>query len=129
MARESAMTPEDVLAGISVGIDQGLRAAAAGAEMIGLGEMGIGNSTAASAITAALTGLPPAAVTGRGTGADDAMLRRKVAVIEDALRQRQPDPRDGLDDASLAAIPDADLITISSKATELLALGESRTKN
>lgn len=97
MARESAMMPEDVLAGISVGIDQGLRAAAAGAEMIGLGEMGIGNSTAASAITAALTGLPPASVTGRGTGADDAMLRRKVAVIEDALRQRQPDPRDGLD--------------------------------
>lgn len=97
MVREPAMTAEEMLAGISVGIDQGLQAAAAGAEMIGLGEMGIGNTTAASAITAALTGLSPAAVTGRGTGADDAMLLRKIAVIEHAIRERQPDPHDGLD--------------------------------
>lgn len=97
MVREPAMTTEDMLEAISVGIDQGLRATAAGAEMIGLGEMGIGNSTVASAITAALTGLPPAAVTGRGTGASDAMLVRKIAVIERALQQRQPVAHDGLD--------------------------------
>lgn len=90
------MTAEEVLAAVTVGVEQGLEAAAR-VDMIGLGEMGIGNSTAASAITAALTGLPPAAVTGRGTGADDAMLQRKIAVIEAALRQRQPDPGDGLD--------------------------------
>ena len=95
-AREPAMTSEELLAAVMVGVEQGLEVAAR-VDMIGLGEMGIGNSTAASAITAALTGLPPAAVTGRGTGADDEMLQRKIAVIEEALRQRQPDPGDGLD--------------------------------
>jgi nicotinate-nucleotide--dimethylbenzimidazole phosphoribosyltransferase len=96
MVREPAMTSDEVLAAITVGIEQGLDAARR-VDMIGLGEMGIGNSTAAAAITAALTGLPPADVTGRGTGADDAMWRRKIAVIEQALRARRPDPNDGLD--------------------------------
>jgi nicotinate-nucleotide--dimethylbenzimidazole phosphoribosyltransferase len=96
MLREPAMTPDEVIAAIAVGIELGLDAAER-VDMIGLGEMGIGNSTAAGAITAALTGLPAASVTGRGTGADDAMLQRKIAVIEEALRARQPDPRDGLD--------------------------------
>jgi nicotinate-nucleotide--dimethylbenzimidazole phosphoribosyltransferase len=96
MVREPAMTPDDTLAAIAVGVEQGLDAATRVA-MIGLGEMGIGNSTAAAAVTAVLTGLPPASVTGRGTGADDAMWRRKIAVIEEALRQRRPNPEDGLD--------------------------------
>jgi nicotinate-nucleotide--dimethylbenzimidazole phosphoribosyltransferase len=96
MVREPAMTPDEVLAAIVVGIEQGLDAAER-VDMIGLGEMGIGNSTAAAAITSALTGLPPATVTGRGTGADDAMWHRKIAVIEEALRERRPDPHDGLD--------------------------------
>lgn len=96
MVREPAMTPDEALAAIVVGIEQGLDAAQR-VDMIGLGEMGIGNSTAAAAITAALTGLPPATVTGRGTGADDAMWQRKIAVIEEALRERRPDPHDGLD--------------------------------
>lgn len=85
-AREPAMTREEAQAAIAVGIEIGREVIAAGADMIGLGEMGIGNSTAASAVTAALTGLPASAVTGRGTGADDAMLDRKIAVIDQALR-------------------------------------------
>ncbi len=85
-AREAAMTSEQARAAIAVGMALGREVIAAGADMIGLGEMGIGNSTAASAVTAALTGLPVNAVTGRGTGADDAMLARKVAVIEQALQ-------------------------------------------
>jgi nicotinate-nucleotide--dimethylbenzimidazole phosphoribosyltransferase len=96
MVREPAMTPQEALAAITVGVEQGLEATAR-VQMIGMGEMGIGNSTAAGAITAALTGRPPASVTGRGTGADDAMVRRKIDVIEQALRERRPDPRDGLD--------------------------------
>jgi nicotinate-nucleotide--dimethylbenzimidazole phosphoribosyltransferase len=96
MVREPAMTADEALAAIVVGLEQGLDAAAR-VDMIGLGEMGIGNSTAASAVTAALTGSLPAVVTGRGTGADDAMLQRKIAAIEEALRARRPDPRDGLD--------------------------------
>lgn len=97
LAREPAMTAEQADAAIAVGLEMGRDAIAAGVDMIGLGEMGIGNSTAASAVTAALTGLPVAAVTGRGTGADDAMLARKVRVVEQALRRHRPDPADAFD--------------------------------
>jgi nicotinate-nucleotide--dimethylbenzimidazole phosphoribosyltransferase len=97
MAVEPAMTRDEALAAIAVGIDVARETASAGIDMIGLGEMGIGNSTAASAVTAALTGLPAARVTGRGTGADDAMLERKIGVIERALRRHHPDPQDPVD--------------------------------
>ena len=59
--------------------------------------MGIGNTTASSAIVSAICGKTPQAVTGRGTGVDDAGLARKVAVIERALALNKPDPRDALD--------------------------------
>jgi len=88
-AREPAMTREQAQAAIDVGLDIGRDVIASGANMIGLGEMGIGNSTAASAVTAALTGLPASAVTGRGTGADDAMLARKMAAIDEAVRRHR----------------------------------------
>jgi len=58
--------------------------------------MGIGNTTAASALTAALAGRPVAEVTGRGTGIDDARLAHKVAVIERAIAVNRPDPADPL---------------------------------
>src|SRR5438128_1427115 len=61
------------------------------------GEMGIGNTTAASAIAAAITGAGPERVTGRGTGVDDATLARKVDVVRRALAVNVPDARDGLD--------------------------------
>lgn len=97
MAREPAMTPDQADAAIAVGLEMGRDAIEAGVDMIGLGEMGIGNSTAASAVTAALTGLPVADVTGRGTGADDAMLAHKISVIERALQRHAPDPADPFD--------------------------------
>jgi nicotinate-nucleotide--dimethylbenzimidazole phosphoribosyltransferase len=97
MAREAAMTRDQADAAIAVGLEMGRDAIAAGVDMIGLGEMGIGNSTAASAVTAALTGLPVASVTGRGTGADDAMLAHKISVIEHALQRHRPDPADAFD--------------------------------
>lgn len=65
--------------------------------MVGLGDMGIGNTTASSAITALLTGKPVEAVTGRGTGLDDGHLSRKTALIEQAIRLHHPDPEDGMD--------------------------------
>ena len=97
MAREPAMTRDQADAAIAVGLEMGRDAIEAGVDMIGLGEMGIGNSTAASAVTAALTGLPVASVTGRGTGADDVMLAHKVSVIERALQRHRPDPADAFD--------------------------------
>ena len=62
-----------------------------GVRVLALGEMGIGNTTSASALAASLTGLPAASVTGRGTGLDDAGLRHKIAIIEQALTRHFPD--------------------------------------
>jgi nicotinate-nucleotide--dimethylbenzimidazole phosphoribosyltransferase len=58
--------------------------------------MGIGNTTAASALAAAFTGASPDEVTGRGTGIDEATLRRKIATIRRALEINQPDPSDAI---------------------------------
>src|SRR5699024_10397616 len=56
-----------------------------GADLLVAGEMGIGNTTAAAAVIAAITGVDASAVTGRGTGIDDAMLDVKTRVIEGAI--------------------------------------------
>jgi nicotinate-nucleotide--dimethylbenzimidazole phosphoribosyltransferase len=69
----------------------------AGVRVVVLGEMGIGNTASASALTAALLGLPAAEVTGRGTGLDDAGWRHKVAVLERTLALHFPDPRQPAD--------------------------------
>jgi nicotinate-nucleotide--dimethylbenzimidazole phosphoribosyltransferase len=71
-----------------------------GVRVVALGEMGIGNTTSASALTAALTGAAASEVAGRGTGLDDAGLRRKVTVLEEALARHfpgRPGPSDPLD--------------------------------
>jgi nicotinate-nucleotide--dimethylbenzimidazole phosphoribosyltransferase len=65
-----------------------------GVDLLAVGEMGIGNTTAASAITAAMTGLPAERVTGRGTGIDDARYRHKVGVVTRALQKNRPGPAD-----------------------------------
>jgi len=84
-ARERAMTEDQALAAVAVGMEVASKAAASGAEVIVLGEMGIGNTTSASAIAAALTRRPATVVTGRGTGLDDEAVARKAAVVERAL--------------------------------------------
>ncbi len=95
-SKEPALTPGETMAAITLGLELAVDAKKAGVNLIGIGEMGIGNTTAAAAITAALTGLPVAAVTGRGTGADDEILARKRFVVEQALRLHAPDPGDAL---------------------------------
>jgi nicotinate-nucleotide--dimethylbenzimidazole phosphoribosyltransferase len=92
-AAEAAMTLDEAGAAIDVGISLVESEVAAGLDVVLTGEMGIGNTTAASALTAALTGAPVAEVTGRGTGIDDATWRRKVDVIERALRLHTPAER------------------------------------
>jgi nicotinate-nucleotide--dimethylbenzimidazole phosphoribosyltransferase len=83
--REPAMTREQAVAALLLGVDMADCAAAAGCTLLGMGEMGIANTTSASALTAVLTGLDPASVTGRGTGADEACMARKRSAIERAL--------------------------------------------
>ncbi|HJM74587.1 MAG TPA: nicotinate-nucleotide--dimethylbenzimidazole phosphoribosyltransferase [Dehalococcoidia bacterium] len=73
-----------------------------GVDIVGLGEMGIANSSSAAAIVAAVTGRPPRTVTGRGTGIDDQRFELKVAAIERALEVNRPDVTDGV--ALLASI-------------------------
>lgn len=90
-----AMTRAQALQAIEAGID--LVEAEGDLDLIGTGEMGIGNTTPASAITAVITGEPVESVTGRGTGIDEAGWQRKVAAIRKGLELNRPDPRDGLD--------------------------------
>ena len=71
--------------------------AASGVDIVAGGDMGIGNTTAAAALVAAVTGRPVPAVTGRGTGIDDARFEAKVRAIQVALDVNQPDRRDGVD--------------------------------
>jgi nicotinate-nucleotide--dimethylbenzimidazole phosphoribosyltransferase len=97
MAREAAMTETEVTQAMRVGLDLAKDAQEHGVTLIGTGEMGIGNTTAASAITAVLTGRPAGDVTGRGTGVDDAGFRCKVRAIEQALSVNSPDPHEPME--------------------------------
>ncbi|WP_287418208.1 nicotinate-nucleotide--dimethylbenzimidazole phosphoribosyltransferase [Oceanithermus sp.] len=87
LVREPAMRPAEALAALQVGENAARRAVSEGATLLAAGDMGIGNTTAAAALTAALLGLPAAEVTGRGTGVDDAAYARKVQVVERALER------------------------------------------
>jgi nicotinate-nucleotide--dimethylbenzimidazole phosphoribosyltransferase len=89
-----AMTRDEALAAIAVGLAAVDDARAGGVELLGIGEMGIGNTTSASALVAALTGRDPREVTGRGTGVDDAGWARKVDAVERGLAANPPDPSD-----------------------------------
>ena len=97
MAQGPAMTREQASDAIATGIAVIESLAQDGVQVVATGEMGIGNTTAASAITAVLTGSAPAEVAGRGTGIDDAQLARKITVIEHALAINKPNADDGLD--------------------------------
>ncbi len=97
MAQGPAMTRDEALQAIAVGIELVEEELAEGLDIIATGEMGIGNTTAASAVIAALTGEPVARVTGRGTGISMEALPAKVAVIEKALAVNAPDASDPID--------------------------------
>jgi nicotinate-nucleotide--dimethylbenzimidazole phosphoribosyltransferase len=85
-----AMSDDQAAQAIQLGIDVARREIGRGLALLAIGEMGIGNTTSASAIIAAITGRPVAEVTGRGTGVDEAGLRHKIAVIEQALQRHAP---------------------------------------
>jgi nicotinate-nucleotide--dimethylbenzimidazole phosphoribosyltransferase len=82
---EPAMTPAEALAAVEVGIAVAADLVAAGADCLLTGDMGIANTTASAALIAAFTGADAAAVTGRGTGVDDATLAVKVDAVRRAL--------------------------------------------
>ncbi len=97
MAQGAAMTRDEALRAIEAGIALVEEELERGLDIIATGEMGIGNTTAASAVIAALTGEPVEKVTGRGTGISAEALPAKVAVIEKALAANAPDAADPVD--------------------------------
>lgn len=92
-----AMTREQAIAAVLVGVDQVAALAAEGLDLVGTGEMGIGNTTPAAALTSVLTGTDVAVVVGPGTGLDPAGVAHKVEVIRGAIALNAPDPADALD--------------------------------
>lgn len=92
-----AMSPDEAQRSIEAGIEIVMREIERGADIIGTGDMGIGNTTPSSAIVATITHRPVAQLTGRGTGIDDAGLARKIATIEGALKVNLPDATNAID--------------------------------
>jgi nicotinate-nucleotide--dimethylbenzimidazole phosphoribosyltransferase len=97
LAVESAMTRNQAEQAVMVGVELATEAVGEGIGLIGTGEMGIGNTTPSSAITAAMTGRSVEDVTGHGTGIDESGRRHKVAVIERAIELHRPNSADPLD--------------------------------
>jgi nicotinate-nucleotide--dimethylbenzimidazole phosphoribosyltransferase len=85
-ARGPAMTSDQARASIEVGIETLNRLADNNVTLIGIGEMGIGNSTSAAAILSAATGISAMEIVGRGTGLDEAAWRHKIEVVSSALK-------------------------------------------
>ena len=92
-----AMTRAQAELCLNAGVEIALEVAEKGADIIGTGDMGIGNTTASSAITAALTSRHPGETTGRGAGRSDHELEHKITVVEHALNVNRPDPDDAFD--------------------------------
>ena len=92
-----AMTRDEALACMQVGVDMAREEAARGATLLAAGEMGIGNTSPSSAITAVLTGAPVEEVTGIGSGIPSAQVRHKAELIRYGIEINNPDPHDPLD--------------------------------
>jgi nicotinate-nucleotide--dimethylbenzimidazole phosphoribosyltransferase len=96
--KEPAMTRDEAVASIEAGIEIVNELIDHGnLDILGTGDMGIGNTTPSSAIIAAFSGIPPEKLTGRGTGIDDKALQNKINVIKKGLALHKPDPKDPVD--------------------------------
>ena len=97
MTKGPAMTRREAIFAIEAGISKAQELEEAGYRILASGEMGIGNTTTSTAVTAVLLGLDPTEVTGRGAGLSDEGLRKKIDAIHHAIAVNQPDPEDPLD--------------------------------
>jgi len=96
MSLGPAMTAEQAVKAIEAGIEVAAAEVANGLDIVGTGDMGIGNTTASSAICAAMTDKPVTEVTGRGTGISDEQLAHKIEVINKTLVTNHPNPKNPL---------------------------------
>ena len=97
LALGPAMSREQAVFALEAGIHAAEDAAEDGCDLLVAGEMGIGNTTSSTAVLSVLLGVAPEEITGRGSGLDDAGLRRKVAAIRSCIAVNEPDPKDALD--------------------------------
>lgn len=117
---EDALTPEELEQAFAAGAAILREEQAAGAQLLIVGDLGIGNTTPSAALIASVLGLEAAAVVGRGAGLDDAGLARKVGVVQEALERTSAitDPR-----ARLAALGSADIAVAVSILLEAARAG------
>lgn len=97
MLKGPAMSREEAVRAIEAGIEVFDEELSGGIDIVGTGDMGIGNTTASSAIASVIVGKPPESVTGRGTGIDDKTLTNKIEIIKKAISLNEPDPKDAID--------------------------------
>ncbi len=97
ISRDTAMTEREAIAAIEIGIELINKEIDTGIRMVATGELGIANTTPSTAILACLSKADIEDITGRGTGLNDAALRKKKQVIKQALEKNQPDPNNPLD--------------------------------
>jgi nicotinate-nucleotide--dimethylbenzimidazole phosphoribosyltransferase len=97
MTKGPAMTREQAIESVLNGVQIVEEEIARGLDIVGTGDMGIGNTTSSAAIASVLTKKHPKEITGRGTGVDDEGLSRKISAIERALEVNKPNANDGLD--------------------------------
>ncbi len=97
MAKGPAMTRDEAIEAILNGAEVTEEIIKAGTNILATGEMGIGNTTPSSAITAAICQKDPDEVTGKGTGIDEEAYKHKINLIREALKINQPDPKDPID--------------------------------
>jgi nicotinate-nucleotide--dimethylbenzimidazole phosphoribosyltransferase len=96
-ARGAAMTRDQALRALRSGAEVVEAELEDGLDILAVGEMGIGNTTASTAIASALIGCPPSKIAGRGTGINNEGLTRKIAAVKRGLALNQPNPDDAVD--------------------------------
>ncbi|WP_066052313.1 nicotinate-nucleotide--dimethylbenzimidazole phosphoribosyltransferase [Robertmurraya korlensis] len=97
MAKGPAMTREEAIQSVEVGIEIANQEIAKGVQLLGTGEMGICNTTPSTAILSVIGGFKPEDITGRGAGVGEGGIQHKIEVIKQAIRVNQPNREDGID--------------------------------
>lgn len=97
IAKGPAMSYEEAVQGILIGVDAVKKAKDEGYEILGVGEMGIGNTSTSSAVLSALTGVSVEEVVGRGAGITNEAFIKKISVVKQALKINKPNKKDPID--------------------------------
>ena len=97
IAKQDAMTRDEAKRAVLTGIETAVEAVKNGYTLLGVGEIGIGNTTTSAAVLCALTGIPAEQAAGKGAGLKEEAYRHKIEVIQTALRNNKPNPSDPID--------------------------------